>query len=619
MNRDKFLAIFLMLTMLVCCNCTEKADGRCPLCGREVCICDEFGKNDNGDNDQDDTDDEYNIIGSGFLYAAGGRIMTPAGKEVKLFGVNFQTPLSWEYGRLSRVGIAKTTKALNAVTDNNIADVALLGANLLRCHLTPADFTDANGNLVETPFLEALDYMIYVAGKNNIYVSLALLNHMGQSGGGTAWIGRDRSTWIHDADVVACEKRYISQLVSRVNKYSGVTYAETENIAYFELINEPSMFSYKEIAGSSGAAAYTAWLSKEKLADNAANYALYREQLVETYINDMCTLLDDNGDHHLVCWGLNWHRYRNGNQDIFKGVASSKADIVAFCNYPGQDLVAQNYWDYQYDFTNNDFAPWFSQFYSDIDGYGWALSPQFANKAKVVYEFESFFNMCAYLYPIQAEYFCSLGAQTAAMWTYTFSELAPYYGGSHFLSLTCTPSKAASFLVAREIMRNNELKVKLPENINEHKTATYAISKSHNGAVYSSSTKFYHSAAIDDNWNPLPPKSTVKHIAGYGSCPIVAYSGTGLYFVDIVDDKMYINLMPNVNVVGNQFKSPDYSTIVTELDYSAMNTLSITLEDWAARQSTLYRIDNGEKTDMGSVSGTSNLRLRAGQYVVEPK
>ena len=44
--------------------------------------------------------------------------------------------------------------------------------------------------------------------------------------------------------------------------------------------------------------------------------------------------------------------------------------------------------------------------------------------------------------------FRALGVQCASMWTYTMQEYAPYHCGSHFLSLTCTPKKAASFIVA---------------------------------------------------------------------------------------------------------------------------------------------------------------------------
>ena len=45
--------------------------------------------------------------------------------------------------------------------------------------------------------------------------------------------------------------------------------------------------------------------------------------------------------------------------------------------------------------------------------------PEYAGKAKTVYEFETFFNQSAYFYPIQAQYFRALGVQCASMWTYS--------------------------------------------------------------------------------------------------------------------------------------------------------------------------------------------------------
>lgn len=155
----------------------------------------------------------------------------------------------------------------------------------------------------------------------------------------------------------------------------------------------------------------------------------------------MYDVIREAGAQQPVVWSHNWHRYRNGNPDIFKGALASKAEAVACCNYPGQDLVPQNYWSNPKDLTSQDYSGWFNQYFDDVNGYGWMTLPEYAGKAKTVYEFETFFNQSAYLYPIQAQYFRALGVQCASMWTYTMQEYAPYHCGSHFLSLTCTPKK----------------------------------------------------------------------------------------------------------------------------------------------------------------------------------
>ena len=549
-------------------------------------------------------------------YVKGGVLYTPEGKEMSFLGVNFQTPLSWEANRLSKVGVKKTAEALNAVTDNNIADIIRMGATEIRCHLTPADFTDSEGNLTQTAYLDALDYLVYKAEQNGLYVSFAFLNDMKQSGPGKEWTSKGAETWIHDQKVVEATRNYIRQLVTRVNKYSGKAYKDTKCIAYWELINEPDMYSYSEIGTSGYADDYKAWLASKIMTDTAANYALYRTWKVQDYIDSMVDLLRTAGDNHPVCWGLNWHRYRKNNADIFAGVAASKADVVAFCNYPGQDYVTQDYWNNSYDFTTRSFASWFNEQYSSANGYGWTLSEEFSGKAKVAYEFETFFNQSAYVYPIQADYFKALGAQGGSMWTYTFAEIAEYFGGSHFLNLRCTPGKAASFLVASYVIksekRGHSIKVE-----DEMSGSNWATSLSHNAAVYCDSERYINSGPVPDSWNPVPPANTVKHVAGCGSSPLVKYSGTGMYFIDETSEGLVIELMPDVEVVGDQFKGSSYTSKVTVLDSSKENDLSIDLKNWKSKSAKLYKLTVTGTEEVGQISGTSSLKLAPGKYLVK--
>jgi len=553
--------------------------------------------------------------GAGESFAA-APVNTPDGKELCVLGVNFQTPLSWEANRLAKAGISKTAKNLNKVTDNNIDDVVLMGAEGLRCHLTPADFTDAKGNLVENLYLDALDYMVYKAGEKGLYVSLALLNHMGQKGDGTPWAGKGAQTWIHDPEVVACTKNYIAQLMDHHNKYNGKCYKDMPNIAYWELINEPLMYSYSEIGATEYSGQYKEWLVSNGKADNSSSYAIFRSSLVKSYIDGMYELLRSKGVSHPVCWGLNWHRYRKDNADIFEGVAASKAEIVAFCNYPGQDYVSQDYWNSRYDFTERSFSDWFNKYYKDVNGYGWAIKEEFSRKSKVAYEFESFFNQSAYMYPVQALYIRALGGQSGSMWTYTFNEIAPYFGGSHFLNLRCTPGKAASFIVAAQIFRHTPLYNTLTVS-DEMSGENWRISKLHNAAVYCDSEIYCHSGPTADGWSGINPSTAVKQVRGVGDSPIVKYSGTGIYFLDETQDGLQIQLMPDVEVVGDQFSSPDYKTVVTRLITDRTNSLTVGLEKWKNASCILFDLSDGKKVRIGEVSGT--LSLKPGKYLLTLK
>lgn len=553
-----------------------------------------------------------------FCYVKDGVLRTPDGRVMSLWGVNFQTPISWEANRLAKVGVQKTAAGLNAVTDANLDDVVLMGATQIRCHLTPADFTDAKGNLKETAYLDALDYLVAEAGKRGLFLSFAFVNHMGQSGAGKDWVGKGAKTWIVDKEVVECTRNYVTQLLARKNKYSGVKYAEDKHIAFWELINEPLMYSYSELNESGCKSLYQDWLASKGLQDSAAGYKSYRTETVRNYINEMVTLLRGCGDKHPVCWGLNWHRYRNDNADIFEGVAGSKADIVAFCNYPGQDYVESDYGNYRYDFTERSFADWFNKYGSMENGYGWTQSEAFKAKAVVAYEFETFFNQSAYLYPTQALFIRSMRGQSASMWTYTFNEIADRFGGSHFLNIRCTPGKAASFMVARKIFESQSVgkSVTVADSMDG---GNYCISKEHNASVYSDSEWYCTSGETASGWSGIKPSDKVKHIRGVGSSPIVKYSGSGIYVIDETDEGLSVILMPDVKVKGDQFIKSDYKSVITELDYGTENSLSIGLSAWKSANAKLYRVNGGSRELVKDISGTSELKLKPGSYIIIKK
>ena len=601
-------------------SCTAAEAEVCEMCGRAVCVCNGVVNPEEPKDPEENNGTEKPApvpTGSNFVTLRNGRMTAPDGTEVRLWGVNFQTPITWEYNRLKQVGVSKTASGLNTVAENNLNDLKMMGVNHLRCHLAPSDLTDATGNLAEhSVFLDALDYMIAGAEARGMYVSFALINTMGQTGTGGVWVGEDRSAWVHNPETIECSRRYVSQLVKHVNKYNGKAYKDTECIAFWELINEPSMYSRSEIKSKACVSVYNDWLSANGKTDSDDAYAEFRTYTVKTYINDMMALLEEAGDQHLVCWGLNWHRYMRGNQDIFDGVSASDADLVAFCNYPGQDLAGQNYWERRYDFTTNDFSSWFKDYRNDETGYGWALTDKFASKGKVVYEFETFFNQSAYMYPIQATYFRSFGVQSASMWTYTFNEIAQYVGGSHYLNVRTTPGKMAAFLVAQQIFRNEDHLTGFSSSPNEQTGANYAISKARNGAVWSSADTFVHSCEINDGWNPLPPAETVKHIVGYKSSPLVSYTGTGLYFIDDEGEELKINLLPNVEVKGDIFTGATYGKEKTKLDTATKNEITINLADWKDAPLTLYKIgEDGNEKSMGNMTGLTTLKLLPGKYI----
>ena len=95
----------------------------------------------------------------------------PDGKELALWGVNLQPCLSWEYNSLFKlVGTPLDADSLKTSTDNALVEIEKMNMDLIRVHLTPTDFTDNQGNLVETIYLDMLDYMVAQAAKKHIFL-----------------------------------------------------------------------------------------------------------------------------------------------------------------------------------------------------------------------------------------------------------------------------------------------------------------------------------------------------------------------------------------------------------------------------------------------------------------
>lgn len=557
------------------------------------------------------------LVSQDYTYMKSGKLYMPNGKEMAIFGVNFQPNLSWEYNRLRKIGVKLSSEELKKVTDESFKELELMNISSIRCHLTPGDFVDFDGNIVETVYLDILDYMTAEALKRGIYVTIAFINHMGSAHiQNSMWAHISREEWMYNKEVVEKSKKYIAQLLNRRNPYINTTYKETTNIAMWEIINEPSVYSYDAIQNTVYFDDFLFWLKCNGKRDSKQAYLEYREELVHGYINAIYKLIRDTGAKQPVAWSLNWHRYMRDHEDVFHAAATSDVEVVAMCNYPGQDLVGKYYGRNPKDLTKIDFTEWFKTYYNDETGYGWALSDLFKNKAKVVYEFETFFNQSSYLYPIQAQYFRALGVQAAQMWTYSLSAYAPYSAGSHVLSLTCTPRKAAGFIVANEIFRTTRLYEKYPiDSPNEQVTNHYAISKKRDISIYSDADKFYYSGDVT-NWNPLTINDNVKEVMGYGSSSLVKYNGTGLYFIKEESGKLLLTILPDVEHIKNQWDSRQEG-IITQLNYQANNKITILLKGWNKGNYSIYRVEEGVSIPyLHRNKDLANIPIHPGKYII---
>jgi hypothetical protein len=574
-----------------------------------------------------------------FVYVENGRLYHPDGREVALFGVNLQPMVSWEYNALiKKAGIAKDADTWKTMVDDALDELEIINCRVFRVHLTPADFTHSDGHLVQTIYLDMLDYTLSEAARRGIYSYITLLNHMGyyevqqsfmqasylhaKSISDSEWQTLQKALLMFDPGYLASSRNYIDQLLSRVNPYSGVAYNADTSIVAWEIMNEPTYMDYALMKlYSDEYGRYQAWLTDSgRTEQGGLYYPEYRKTRVLEYINGMYEAVKDGGARQPVGWNCNWHRMINGREEVFEAIAESKMEVVSFCNYPGQGEASQNgpYWDHPIDLTRYDFSSWFRNCYENRDWYGWALEPRFAGKAKVVYEFETFYNQSAYLYPVMTDFFRSMGVQVAAMWHYSLPGYAHKRNGSHMLNLKCTPRKAASFVVASKLFENQPLLEPYPPaSTTERVTGYYMYSYRKDLSVFSSDEEYIYSGTHSPAEMPAPRKG-ITHVLGYGSSPVVKYCGSGVYDVAISGNRIEIHIEPNAGWLRPPWERDDLKFTVTALDYERLYLMELRLDGWEGNSGcTLFRVEEGDKIAKPFIGKYLRFAAKPGDYLIE--
>jgi hypothetical protein len=553
-----------------------------------------------------------------------GALRYEDGTEVALYGVNFQTALSWEYhGRMKPCGISLTADALKEIVDRNLAEIKRMNAGIIRMHLLPADFTDGQGGLRDSVYLDALDYTFAQCEKQGIYVYLTLMNEMKSSFYKDSFLeGHPREEWLVNEDLIRQCGRYVREILQHTNRYSGVRYKDQPALGIIEILNEPGYVAYDtmqiDARFSDLRQRFAHWqAANPSVADPRAAYHAFRYEYVRDYINRMCGFIREAGAKQPVVWNLNWPHMIWDHEDVFQAVADSSVAAVSFCIYPGQSDVPSPYWAHPAELSGTNYLPFLSAHYTDYSRLRWLLGERFAGKAKCVYEFETMFNQSGYLYPAIAGLFRGLGAQVAMMWTYSLSPTAEYLGGSHYLNLYCTPQKAAAFCIAEAVFHSTPryapFACATPDSV---VTPHWAASFSHNLGVFQSEDTLMYSRSLE--WQPWPINPRVKKITGTGDSPLVSYSGTGMYFVDVGPNRISVNIMPDVRYLRphwqHQNKKPWEKTRL--LDSLTEHPFGLEIPGWQANFQVL-RVEGERKIPIATEENRLRFQARPGGYVVE--
>ena len=553
-----------------------------------------------------------------------GVLVYADGSEVALWGVNLQTALSWEYnGRLKKCGVPLEAEALKRIADQNLNELVRLRATVIRMHLLPSDFTDSEGNINDSVFLDALDYTVAGCHARGIYVYLTLMNEMGNAFLKDSFMaGRDRREWITDPALADKSAHYIQALLERENRYTKVAYKSEPAIAVFEIANEPGYVDYVALGSEPLFAplrrSFEAWCAAKSYTGNLdLFYRMFRYERVRTHIDRMCKVIRDTGSTKPVVWNLNWPHMIQGHEDIFQATADSTVDGVSFCLYPGQSDVPEHYWQHPADLSGKNYLPYVAQSGQEYERLGWALGKRFAKKAKLVYEYETFFNQSSYLYPAMARLFRSLGAQVATMWTYSLTPAAEYMAGSHLLNLYCTPQKATSFMIAGEVMAATPRYTRFDPKGEEYLVfGSCAVSFTNNVSIWRTTDTYMQSRAT--SLAPFPPKSEMRHVASCGSSPYVTYDGTGIYTVEIGKDYIEIDINPD-----SEFALPPWNSRqkgfpekVCRLDSTTPHRFALHHPEWRTGVR-VWRVESGLSTPVETENSTPAFDARSGHYRLE--
>ena len=367
-------------------------------------------------------------------------------------------------------------------------------------------------------------------------------------------------------EAIAAQGKYMRALLNRVNPYDHTRYKKNPAIALIEPINEPAYVTRENLAELPRVRqVYDAWLARQGRTEDDAAFGAFRYQSALAYINGMVGLLREEGVNQPVVWNCGWPRNIRGNKEIFEAIADSRADVVSFCLYPGQDDLKVPYWDNREDLSGRNYFPYLKNVSDHEDWMGWIRGPRFASKAKVVYEFETFCNQSAYLFPAMAKEFRSLGAQVATLWTYALSGYAPYCAGSHVFNLETTPRKAAAFMVADEVFKA------LPRGV-PYQTTTpgsdqyegFALSQPLDISAASVNGTFIHAGTPPDGF--IAPPENPQRIIGTGNSPFITYDGTGLRFLQRQSEGIYLlTILPHAKFVAPHWQGAKTGPTV-ELD-----------------------------------------------------
>ncbi len=341
------------------------------------------------------------------------------------------------------------------------------------------------------------------------------------------------------------QARYIGQLLTHKNPYTGHRLVDEPSLALFEIINEPWYWSYSQVvsgdvASEDGKVTETTKRGWAGVRDafhkavpaqwrNPATFAWFRYDTVRTYIDAMVDAMRSAGAKQPVAY-LASNNVNVTDSDVVQAVADSRCDAVTLSTYAGGLHGIQDDRNLLGELADR-----------------WPLDPRLEPKARLVYEFDAGGMLRqADLYPAIAMHFRRLGVQVASQFQYDPRATAhvnwdwPIF----YLNLWHTPEKIVSFLTGAEVFRRLPRGSSFDLAQDNQVFAPAAVSFERNMSLLAADDSYMQTGPTD--WRPLPIPESPGHIMSVGSCPYFDYEGTGVVDLKIEGDAAMLRIWPDV-------------------------------------------------------------------------
>ncbi|MDO4164752.1 MAG: hypothetical protein Q4D56_10275 [Bacteroides sp.] len=487
-------------------------------------------------------------------------------EEASFFGVNYTLPFAHAYRVMGYRGIDR-----KEAIDRDVYHMARLGINAYRIHLWDVEITDAQGHLLENDHLDLLDYLICKLQERGIRTFITAQTDFGngypernEPTGGFSY-QYDKCSVHSEVGAIAAQETYLGELVRHVNPYTGQAYKDDPYIVGFEVNNEPC---------HAGTVAET-----------------------RNYINRMLRALRRAGNRKPVFYNVS----HNGH--VVQAYYDTAIDGTTYQWYPLGLVSGQT--------RRGNFLPFVDSYdipFSDVKG--------FDRKARMVYEFDPADNLCTYLYPATVRTFRTAGFQWMTQFAYDPIDMAAYNTEyqTHYLNAAYTPGKAVGLMIAARVAQ--------------------AVGRGETFGSYPADTLFSHcrvSAAQDlSEWNDgeafyysnntrTQPKDAARlqAVAGRGSSPVVSYEGTGMYWLDRLEEGVWrLEVMPDAVVMNDPFAKPSLDKEVVSI-FSGAWDMTLRLPD-LGKHFSLTGLNEGNHARQTVNDGTI-AAIRPGAYLLQRK